>query len=87
MPPVAAPCHSQDLKGTDRGSSQLSTVYGPSHHADGSFLLAVRRGSPAHHWPLGDMPPIEGLTDEDVAAIVAFAREIRRVEGFEPYPP
>lgn len=82
-----ASCHGQDLKGTDRGPSHLSIVYQPSHHADGSFLLAVRRGSSAHHWPFGDMPPIEGLADEDVAAIVAFVRENQRLEGFEPYPP
>jgi len=82
-----APCHGQDLRGTDRGPSHLSTVYQPSHHADGSFLLAVKRGSPAHHWQFGDMPPIEGLTEEAVAAIVAFVRENQRLEGFEPYPP
>jgi hypothetical protein len=33
------------------------------------------------------MPPVEGLSTEDVEAIVAFVREQQRIEGFEPYPP
>ena len=82
-----AACHGTDLRGTGQGPSLLSEVYVPSHHADISFLLAVQRGVPAHHWRFGDMPPIEGLTEEDVAAIVAFVRETQRIEGFEPYPP
>jgi mono/diheme cytochrome c family protein len=82
-----AECHGEDLRGTDRGPSHLSVVYEPGHHADGAFLLAVRRGVPAHHWDFGPMPPVDGLSDDDVAAIVAFVREQQRMEGFEPYPP
>ena len=82
-----AECHGADLRGTDRGPSHLSEVYEPDHHADGAFLLAVQAGSRAHHWPFGDMPPIEGLIPEDVEAIVAFVREQQRIKGFEPYPP
>jgi hypothetical protein len=33
------------------------------------------------------MPPIPGLSQEDVAAITAFVREQQRLQGFEPYPP
>lgn len=82
-----ASCHGQDLRGTDQGPSHLSQVYEPNHHGDGAFLVAVLRGSPQHHWNFGSMPPIAGLSEEDVAAIVAFVREKQRVEGFEPYPP
>lgn len=82
-----AECHGGDLRGTDRGPSHLSEVYEPGHHADGAFLFAVQSGSRAHHWSFGDMPPIEGLTPEDVEAIVAFVREQQRIHGFEPYPP
>ena len=65
----------------------LSEVYVPGHHADAAFLIAVQRGSPQHHWRFGDMPPVEGLTADDVAAIVAFVRETQRSQGFEAYPP
>ncbi len=82
-----ATCHGSDLRGSDLGPSHLSKVYEPSHHADIAFLFAVQQGSRAHHWRFGDMPPVPGLTESDVAAIVAFVRETQRVEGFEPYPP
>ena len=82
-----ASCHGTDLRGTDTGPSHLSVVYEPNHHGDGAFLFAVLRGVQAHHWPFGDMAPVEGLTPEDVGAIVAFVREQQRVNGFEPYPP
>lgn len=82
-----AGCHGADLRGTDKGPSQLSIVYEPSHHPDEAFQLAVLRGSPAHHWDFGPMPPVPGLSPEEVEAIIAFVRERQRVEGFEPYPP
>jgi hypothetical protein len=47
----------------------------------------VRQRAPAHHWNFGDMEPVEGLSDADVAAIVTFVRETQRIEGFEPHPP
>ncbi len=80
-------CHGEDLRGTDKGPSHLSILYEPGHHADGAFLFAVTRGVQPHHWSYGAMPPIEGLTTEDVEAIVAYVREQQRLEGFEPYPP
>lgn len=84
---ACASCHGADLRGTEHGPSHLSEVYEPGHHADAAFLLAVRRGVAPHHWSFGPMPPIEGLTDADVEAIVNFVRDAQRREGFEPYPP
>lgn len=82
-----AECHGADLRGTDQGPSHLSEVYVPNHHSDGAFQLAVLVGSPQHHWDFGPMQPVEGLTEADVQAIIAFVRERQRTEGFEPYPP
>jgi len=82
-----AECHGEDLRGTDLGPSHLSIVYEPNHHSDGAFTVAVLAGTPQHHWPYGAMEPVEGLSDEDIAAIVAFVRETQRIEGFEAYPP
>ena len=84
---ACAACHGTDLRGTDQGPSHLSAVYEPNHHSDAAFLLAVRNGSPQHHWRFGDMKPIDGLSEEDIVALTAFVREKQRVEGFEPYPP
>lgn len=82
-----AQCHGFDLRGTNTGPPLLSEVYEPGHHGDAAFLVAVQTGSPQHHWDVGPMPPVPGLSAEDVEAIVAFVRDRQRVEGFEPYPP
>jgi mono/diheme cytochrome c family protein len=82
-----AACHGKDLRGTDRGPSHLSEVYKPSHHPDASFEAAIRSGSQQHHWDFGDMPPVEGLDDDEVAAIIAYVRDQQAEQGFEPYPP
>lgn len=77
-------CHGTEVNGTDRGPSFLSDVYEPGHHSDIAFLFAVQRGSASHHWRFGDMPPVDGLTEDDVAAITAFVRETQRTQGFQP---
>ena len=46
-------------------------------------MRAVRFGVIAHHWTFGDMPPVEGLSDEQVAAIVDWIRERQRAAGIE----
>lgn len=84
---TCAACHGEDLRGTNRGPSHLSEVYEPGHHPDESFRAAITQGSPAHHWDFGDMPPIEGLDDDETDAIIAYVREQQEAEGFEPYPP
>jgi mono/diheme cytochrome c family protein len=82
-----AECHGSDLRGTDKGPSHLSNVYVPGHHGDQAFVVAARVGVRAHHWDFGNMAPVEGLSDDDLTAIIAFVRENQRIEGFEPYPP
>ena len=78
-----AACHGIGGVGTEQGPPFLHEVYEPSHHADGAFVLAVRNGVRAHHWGFGDMPPQEGVSDEEIAAIVAYVRAIQRDAGVE----
>lgn len=82
-----ASCHGGDLRGTDKGPSHLSQVYEPSHHPDDAFRSAIANGSQAHHWDFGDMPPVEGLSDGEVNAIIAYVREQQEEQGFIAYPP
>ena len=44
-------------------------------------VLAARRGVRAHHWGFGDMPPVEGVTDADIAAIIAYVRTLQKANG------
>lgn len=79
-----ASCHGADLRGTDKGPSHLSIVYEPNHHPDESFRRAIALGAPQHHWDFGDMPPVDGLSDDDVEAVIAFVRAEQDRQGFEP---
>lgn len=78
-----AVCHGHDLKGTDKGPPFLHPVYEPSHHSDTSFQMAVRNGSRAHHWKFGDMPPVPGVSPDDVAHITLFVRLRQRQVGIQ----
>lgn len=78
-----ASCHGADLTGTDLGPSHLSIVYEPSHHPDESFEAAIRNGAPQHHWDFGPMPPIEGLDDDEIDAIIEFIRSEQERRGLE----
>jgi len=80
-------CHGTDLRGTAIGPSHLSEVYEPGHHPDAAFRAAIELGVAAHHWSFGDMPPVRGLDDDEIDAIIAYVREQQEAHGFEPYPP
>lgn len=82
-----ASCHGADLRGTDVGPSHLSVVYEPGHHPDDAFRAAITDGVRAHHWPFGDMPPVPGLDEEEVDAIIRHVRQAQEEHGYEPYPP
>ncbi len=76
-------CHGFIAGGTDKGPPLIHKIYEPSHHGDFSFFRAVKQGTRQHHWPYGDMPPLPGISDDDVAAIVIFIREVQRANGIE----
>lgn len=78
-----ASCHGSDLQGTNKGPSPLSIVYEPSHHGDDAFRSAVANGAVQHHWPFGDMPPVPGLSNTEVDAIIAYVRDVQEREGLE----
>ena len=76
-----AACHGPVADGTESGPPLIHPVYEPGHHGDMAFLLAARNGVRAHHWRFGDMPPVEGVTDEEVDRITRFIREVQVANG------
>ena len=78
-----ASCHGKDLKGSDKGPPFLHPVYQPSHHGDAAFQAAAQYGSRAHHWKFGDMPPVQGVSPDDVAHITAYVRQQQRLVGIQ----
>lgn len=81
---VCADCHGKNGAGKmGSGPPLIHKIYEPSHHGDMAFQMAVQNGVRAHHWKFGNMPPQEGLTKADVNAIVAYVREVQRVNGIQ----
>lgn len=77
-----AACHGLNAAGQDGVAPPLvHIIYEPGHHGDESFQRAVAMGIQAHHWPFGDMPPVEGLIQGDVTMIIAYIRELQRANG------
>jgi mono/diheme cytochrome c family protein len=79
-----AECHGKDAEGRQGLAPPLIHIYyEPGHHGDTAIVRAVRMGVKQHHWPFGDMPAVQGLTDADIATIVAYVREVQRANGID----
>ena len=77
-----AACHGANAAGQDGVAPPLvHMIYEPSHHGDEAFQRAAELGVRGHHWPFGNMSPIEGVTRGDVTMIIAYIRELQRANG------
>lgn len=76
-------CHGIGGQGTRQGPPFIDKIYEPSHHSDGAFVQAVKRGVPAHHWNFGDMPPQPGVSDREIVQITAYVRGLQREAGID----
>lgn len=77
-----AECHGANAAGIDGKAPPLvHRIYEPSHHGDMAFQLAAENGVRAHHWRFGNMPPVEGVTRAEIAAIVAYVRALQQANG------
>lgn len=77
-----AKCHGANAAGQEDVAPPLvHRIYEPNHHGDQSFYLAAKQGVRAHHWPFGNMPPVEGITDTEIGQIVDYVRTLQRTNG------
>lgn len=76
-----ARCHGEIADGTNMGPPLVHRLYEPGHHPDFSFQNAVKHGVISHHWDFGDMAPVPGLSEDEVAQIIAYIRELQREGG------
>ena len=74
-------CHGMAADGTALGPPLVHNLYEPGHHPDFSFYRAVSNGVMAHHWDFGDMPPVAGLSEDEVAQIIVYVRDLQRQSG------
>jgi mono/diheme cytochrome c family protein len=79
-----AGCHGAGAAGQQGVAPPLiHRIYEPGHHGDMAIVLAAQRGVRAHHWRFGDMPPVPGLTERELGAIVVYIRELQRANGID----
>jgi mono/diheme cytochrome c family protein len=79
-------CHGRNAAGTGKGPPLVHDIYNPGHHADAAFFSATRRGVQQHHWPFGNMPAQSQVSDEEIAAIVRYVRELQSANGIAYRP-
>lgn len=79
-----AACHGKNAAGQEGVAPPfVHRIYEPGHHGDQAFLIAALNGVRAHHWRFGDMPPVEGVTEDEISSIVAYVRALQRANGIE----
>lgn len=77
-----AKCHGEYAAGQGGVAPPLiHKIYEPSHHGDAAIVRAAKAGARQHHWPFGDMPPVEGITDAEIAVIIEYVRAVQRANG------
>jgi mono/diheme cytochrome c family protein len=76
-------CHGPNAAGSEKGPPLVHHYYEPNHHADISFQRAAEFGVKAHHWQFGDMPPVPGVSKDQVALVVEYVRELQRANGIQ----
>ena len=59
----------------------MSPVYNSRHHPDRAFFIAATQGARAHHWQFGDMPPVDGVTEQQIGMIVEYVRAMQNENG------
>ena len=65
------------------GPPLLDQIYAPGHHPDAAIRAAVRNGVQPHHWPLGPMPALPHVGDDEIESIIAYVRSVQRANGIE----
>jgi mono/diheme cytochrome c family protein len=76
-----AACHGTTAGGSGKGPPLVHPIYVSSHHGDMAFVLAARQGARAHHWNFGDMPPVPDVTDQELADLIVYVRELQHANG------
>lgn len=63
------------------GPSLLDERYGPSLLDDRAAVRAIVEGAPEEAWNLGPMPRTRGLSEQDLADLLAYLRSVQEAAG------
>lgn len=79
-----ASCHGKTAAGQEGIAPPLiNNIYRTRFHGDIAFKMAANNGVRSHHWKFGNMPPIEGVSDDEITKIVAYVRELQVANGIK----
>ena len=76
-----ADCHGAGAAGGDGGPGLLDARYAMPGYDDLAFVTAVARGVSADGSDGGGMPRIRGLSEQDLADLLAYVRDLQRDAG------
>lgn len=74
-------CHGENAAGSERGPPLVHDIYNPGHHRDAAFYLATRNGVRQHHWSFGNMPAQPQISEDEIASIILYVRELQQANG------
>ncbi len=67
-------CHGVSGRSTSFGPALVNRIYFKGNLSDRAFIQAVTYGAPQRNWDYGPMDPVEGLTQTEIAQILAYVR-------------
>lgn len=77
-------CHGVDGTGGSRkGPPFLHPMYRDEIFPDFVFKRSLLEGKREKNWRFGPMPAMPDLSDEDIAGIIAFVREVQTATGVQ----
>lgn len=76
-------CHGAYGEGSDNGPVLIHALYGRTLFLDEQIVAAVREGAEARNWPFGDMPAVEGVSDQNLDMMIGFLREVQAANDIQ----
>lgn len=76
-----AACHGLKAAGSEKGPPLVHDIYNSGHHSDAAFFFAAQYGVRQHHWSYGNMPPQTQVSEQQIASIVRYVRELQVANG------
>lgn len=81
-----ATCHGEGAQGGLAGPPLVHEIYEPDHHPDSAFRAAIANGVTPHHWDFAGMPPIQGPSEDEIDAVIAYVRDRQQEAWGGPRP-
>ncbi len=70
-------CHGVEGRGSSFGPALVHPRYSAENLSDQAFAQAVIYGAPQLHWDYGAMDPVKGLSQVQIAQVLAYIRNLQ----------